>query len=279
MSKKLIVNWSVGTDPELFLRSKETGDMVPSFYYIEGDKWNPQAIGEKDGFNIQCDNVMVEFGVPPSKTAEEFVSNNKFVLDYLEEKICKPNNLELVIFPTANFKPNELVSERAVAFGCSPDYNVYKNNEENTVGRPEDRTLRCAGMHLHIGYDNFTTEVSNLIIRAMDLFLSVPLILFEPDHLRKSMYGKAGAFRPQAWGVEYRVTSNYILSTPELQAWAFNQTIRAIEFINENHENLPRILKGNSLETIINNKNITACKRLVKKFDLVVVENKELVEI
>lgn len=112
----------------------------------------------------------------------------------------------------------------------------------------------------------------------MDLFLSVPLMIFEPEHRRKEMYGKAGAFRPQPWGVEYRVTSNYIYSSPELMTWAFNQTVRAIEFVNEHNTSLPEIMTGNRLEMIINNKDIKACEELVKEFNLCVF-NKEMVAI
>jgi hypothetical protein len=107
---------TIGADPELFLRSKDTGEYVPSFFIIQGDKHNPTMISE-EGHNIQCDNVMVEYGIPPSKTADEFVKNNLFVQDYLEEKVCKPNGLRLEIFPAVNFDPNNLMDERAKQFG------------------------------------------------------------------------------------------------------------------------------------------------------------------
>ena len=46
---------------------------------------------------------MVEYGIPPSKTVEEFVEHNILVQNYLKDKIAEPNNLELVIFPSAKF--------------------------------------------------------------------------------------------------------------------------------------------------------------------------------
>jgi hypothetical protein len=111
-----VKNVTIGADPELFLRSNDTGEYVPSFFIIQGDKINPTVISE-EGHNIQCDNVMVEYGIPPSTTADEFVKNNMFVQNYLEEKVCKPNNLRLEIFPAVNFDPNNLLDERAKHFG------------------------------------------------------------------------------------------------------------------------------------------------------------------
>ncbi len=273
---KLINNWSLGSDPEFFLRSKKTKEFVPSYHYIGGDKWNPIPISE-EGHNIQCDNVMVEVGIPPSKTVEEWIKHHTFVQDYIKRTIAEPNDLELVVFPFADFPADAVKSRKAKAFGCDPDFCVYKDNKPNEIDHSKITTGRCAGGHIHIGYDNHTEEVSNLIIRAMDLFLSVPLMLFEPANRRKEMYGLSGAFRPQPWGVEYRVTSNYIMSSVELLSWSFKETVRALEFINEYHTSLPEILTGNRLETIINSKDVEACKKLVAEFNLTVVETKRQV--
>ncbi len=87
------------------------------------------------------------------------------------------------------------------------------------------------------------------------------------------MYGSAGSFRHQPHGCEYRSTSNYIFSSPELMTWAYNQTIRALKFINLFHTQLPEIMQGNALETIINTKHIKACEALCKEWNLKVIKN------
>lgn len=145
-SKEAIVeikNPTIGCDPELFLRDVETQEYVPSYQYVKGDKQNPEFITD-DGHNIQCDNVMVEYGVPPSTTADEFIKNNMIVQDYLREKIAEPNGLELVIFPYAKFTENNLKDDRAQLFGCDPDYNAWMGGRPNIVGRP-DELGRSAG--------------------------------------------------------------------------------------------------------------------------------------
>lgn len=54
-----IKNVTIGADPELFMRSKDDGEFVPSFNIIKGDKYNPTPISD-EGHNISCDNVMFE---------------------------------------------------------------------------------------------------------------------------------------------------------------------------------------------------------------------------
>jgi hypothetical protein len=271
-----IENITVGTDPELFLRSKDTKSYVPSFFVIKGDKNNPTPISEH-GHNIQCDNVMVEYGVPPSRTAEEYVKNNEFVLQYLKDKVCSQNNLELVIEPYVNFDENDLISDDATKFGCDPDFNVWLGGKPNTVGRPE-KTGRCAGGHIHVGYDNHNYVTSNYIIKALDLFISVPLVLMEPNNKRKEMYGKAGSFRPQPWGVEYRSPSNFIISSPELMEWAFNQVLKAIDFVNDDNTRSMLDRHSYEIQTAINNKSLEHTKKLIKMFSISTLLEKKLVE-
>lgn len=262
-----IKNLTIGCDPELFLKSKETGKFVPSYNYIKGDKKAPTVITDQ-GHNIQCDNVMVEYGVPPSRTSEEFVKNNLIVQRYLKDKIAEPNNMDLVIFPYAEFTEENLKDEKANVFGCDPDFNVWKGGRPNIVGRPNPLG-RSAGGHLHVGYDNHNQVTNDLIIKALDVFISIPLMFMEPENRRKEMYGKAGAYRPQPWGCEYRVTSNYIFSSPKLMEWAFNQITEAVNFINSN-KGVLNFNVGNwgSIENIINQKNETQAKAIIDHFKI-----------
>lgn len=134
---------TIGCDPELFLKSNETGEYVPSFFVMEGDKNKPTDI-TKEGHNIQCDNVMVEYGIPPCKTEDEFVKHNLFVQKYIKENVAEPNNLKMVIFPSARFEEQNLLDERAKRFGCDPDYNAHTGGVPNTVGNT-NTPWRCSG--------------------------------------------------------------------------------------------------------------------------------------
>lgn len=258
-----IKNLTIGCDPELFLRDIETQEYVPSYTVITGDKKKPLFISD-DGHNIQCDNVMVEYGVPPSRTSEEFVKNNMIVQSYLRDKVAAPAGLELVIFPYVEFSPEKLTDERASVFGCDPDFDVWRGGRPNIVGRPNVRG-RSAGGHIHIGYDNHNQITNDAIVKALDAFLSIPLILMEPENKRKEMYGKAGAYRNQPWGVEYRVTSNYIFSSPELMKWAFNQVTEAINYINSTNG---VVSVYPDLSGAINTKNAINAKKIMNSLNI-----------
>lgn len=50
---------------------------------------------------------------------------------------------------------------------------------------------------------------------------------------RRELYGKAGAFRPTSYGVEYRTLSNFWLRRKEYMQWVYAQTHRAFEFASD----------------------------------------------
>lgn len=66
----------------------------------------------------------------------------------------------------------------------------------------------------------------------MDLFLGVGSVLLDKDTKRRALYGKAGAMRMKKFGCEYRVLSNFWIFDDELIRWVFNNTIKALEFVN-----------------------------------------------
>lgn len=90
--------------------------------------------------------------------------------------------------------------------------------------------------HISVGYDKPDERTSLELVKAMDLFLGVPSVILDKDTLRRELYGKAGAMRFKEWGVEYRTLSNFWLFNKELTEWAFNNTIKAIEYVNSGGE-------------------------------------------
>lgn len=90
--------------------------------------------------------------------------------------------------------------------------------------------------HIHVGYPKQNYETSVNIVKWMDVFLGVPSILLDEDTERRKLYGRAGAFRLQPWGVEYRVLSSYMMSTEHLIRYVYKQTMAAVsqaDIINE----------------------------------------------
>lgn len=226
-----ITNVSLGADPEMFLFSVEKNKFVPVCGLVGGTKEEPLKITSQ-GHALQEDNVMIEYCIPPCKTSDKFVDEITFVKNYINDTVLKPLGLVSKCVASARFAAEDLLSEQAQLFGCSESFNAY-TNQVNEVGK-SDYTLRTAGGHIHIGYDKPTAKISTELIKAMDLFLGVPSILLDTDKERRKMYGNAGEFRHKSYGVEYRVLSTFWTENENLMKWAFNATLKAIEFVNNN---------------------------------------------
>ena len=221
-------NVTFGCDPELFLKDKITRQWVPVCGLLGGTKEKPKKVGRK-GHAIQEDNVMVEFNIPPARSAGEVVTSVNYVMEHLRHRLPQ---FDLIIEASADFPPKALEGHpQAFRFGCDPDYNAW-DRTINDAPNP-NTTIRTCGGHIHIGYDNSSMEDQIALIKAMDLFVGVPLVVLDPDKVRKTRYGKAGAFRPKPYGVEWRVASNYWIKTPALIQWAYNNTMKAVDYLNQ----------------------------------------------
>jgi hypothetical protein len=223
-------NITVGADPELFLKNNN-GHFVSSVGKIGGSKEEPRKIYE-DGSSVQEDNVAVEYNIAPAKTKEEFINNNIKVLEYLEGYVGNLG-LKFSFDAAALFPPEELKSMAAMVFGCEPDFNVWTRSENPRPLLPDDMyNLRSAGGHVHVGWDDPNLNDQEQLVKAMDVFLGCPSILYDKDMLRRKLYGTPGAFRFKPYGIEYRTLSNFWIQNKEHMGWVYDQTQKAIEFLN-----------------------------------------------
>lgn len=227
-----IQNFSLGTDPELFLYSEEQQKFIPVCGLVGGTKTEPLPISDIKGFSLQEDNVALEFTIPPVKTIDDWVANINFVKNYISETILSPKGLIPKYVASARFATEDLQSEQAQVMGCDTSFNAW-TFMPHEVDR-SDFNLRTTGMHVHVGYDNHNPEISLDLIRAMDIFLGVPSVILDPDMERRKMYGKAGDYRiKHEYGVEYRCLSSHFLSNDDLLRWVYQNTLAAINFVNE----------------------------------------------
>lgn len=249
----------IGADPELFL--ERGGQIVSAEGMIGGTKEAPFPISTL-GHAIQEDNVMVEFNIPASEAREEFVDNINFVKEYLTT-LASTRRCTLNTLASAELDPRYLNTLQAMEFGCQPDFNVYTRR---TNPRPSPSgNLRTCGGHIHVGYFNPEDEISALIIKAMDITLGLPSLELDKDDRRREMYGKAGAFRFKPYGVEYRTLSNFWIFSDELTAWAFEQTQKAIEMVNNGTiQNIDKKYFAN-VRLAINENNKNLAKELISE--------------
>lgn len=265
-SKTLIKNYTIGSDFEMFVQNTKTGDIVSAEPYIKGTKHVPFNFNpEHKYFATSLDNVLAEACIPPTNDRECFVKNINISMEYIRSIL--PEGYSIASLPAAILKDEYLQSEAAKLFGCESDYNVWLKNV-NQKPLAENQNLRSAGTHIHVGYDNPNQEVTEQAVKTMDLFLSVPGLLIEPDNDRRKLYGKAGAFRfKPEYGFEHRVLSGYFTKTDELKAWIFDNTVKAIEFVNDGRiEELEAV--SDQVQTAINSNDKVLASNLIKQFEI-----------
>lgn len=252
-----MIKYTVGADPELFL--KDSSDkLISAIGRIGGTKDDPSPIG--NGCFLQEDNVSVEFNIPPCQSLEEFKKHIQYNLDTIVEKV-KAEGLFLNIVASGSFSPDQLADERALVFGCDPDFNAW-TKKMNRPPRSKDASLRSAGGHIHVGYrdaDPFH------IARCMDLYLGVPSVLKDEDTRRRELYGSAGACRRKPYGVEYRTLSNFWIRDEAGIAWAWDQTAKAMEAVEREFDPANDEEIADMIQTCINTSDKALAEVLIRE--------------
>lgn len=263
-----IKNITIGADPECFVFNTEENEFASAIGYIPGTKEIPYQVDELgEGFAMQTDNILAEFNIPASKLFE----NDDFIVDILSMKNYINEYLEkeqshLVLKPSASqFIPEKyLNNEQACLFGCDPDYNAY-NQKQNKKPELIAPNFRSSGFHIHIGYDNPMIETSLEIIKYLDAYVGIPSIILDKDKNRRTLYGKAGCFRFQRWGVEWRVLSGAFLQDEKTVRWVQERVRLAIEAFLKGKQ-LPPYQK---VVSIINKSNAKQAIELINEFNLI----------
>lgn len=262
-------NLTIGADPEMFLYNTETEQFISAIGLIPGTKEKPFKPSKlKKGFALQTDNVLVEFNIPASKLnwestkfIDDILSMKKFISEYV--KVINPNFITKCQ-ASAHFSMDELKNPQAMIFGCSPDLNVYTNSE-NPTPFCEDKTMRSAGFHIHIGYSHPILFHSVELVKYLDVFLGLPSVLMDSDTDRRKLYGKAGSFRIQPWGVEYRTLSSAMLQDEDTLSFVYMQVLKAIDA----YENDFRLPEPQFVRHTIDQGNVESANLLIQKYNII----------
>lgn len=256
-----MTKFSIGADPELFL-TDAAGALISAIDRIGGSKEFPRHLPELGrGFAVQEDNVALEYNIPASNSPEELAENINKIMKYLREQVAGMG-LQFSQASAAVFPEQQLMHPMALEFGCDPDFNAW-TGDVNPKPKADDHRLRSCGGHVHIG-----TKLSDVAatIRRCDLMLGVPSTLQDNGFLRKSLYGKRGAFRPKPYGAEYRTLSNYWIFDNKTIEWVFKNTRLAVE-----SQHLKVEEDDNAIFDAIDNNNLDAAKWLVAKYNIPMV--------
>ena len=272
--EKFIKVQMLGSDPEFLIKNQKSNKYISSIGIIPGTKEEPHKIKELGkGYAIEIDNVLGEFNIPPASTKEEFVANmNKMKLFIDKWLKSKDENLVAVHLASARYDEDQLQSEEAKLFGCDPDFCAWTRSQ-NEKPKAKDTRLRSTGCHIHVSFEDKDIDKCEVLVKAMDMFLGVPSILMDKDKDRRQLYGKAGCFRVQQYGVEYRTLSGFFLGSDELIGWMFDNTMAAIDWINSDLSAARIALEENRDEIIsaINNGDEEKASSLVQKFGIKLV--------
>jgi hypothetical protein len=213
---------TLGADPELLFAYRETGTLASVQDRMPGTKEAPYLV---EHGAIQADNVSGEFNIEPCTTHSEFSGKIKSVRSILID-ILEAQGLAETRHSVGEYEETELTHPNACTSGCDPDWNAYTLQ----INDPPDYTttrLRAAGGHIHIGYSFERQEIPEFV-KVLDLLITVPMMVYD-DPRRRTMYGKAGAFRLKPYGLEYRTPSNAWVFSDERCRWVCEQVDRALK--------------------------------------------------
>lgn len=245
-------DFTIGADPEFFVA--KGGKPISAHGLIPGNKKVPHKVG--DGA-VQVDGMALEFNINPSYNEEEFIKNLDSVMATIMSMVP---GYDFYSHPVADFGLEYIQAqpEEAKILGCEPDYNAYTMQANPTPDG--EKPFRTASGHIHIGWTNgvdpFDADHFNAcarLARTLDYTLGVPSLLWDKDDRRRELYGKAGAFRPKPYGMEYRTLSCAWLN-PDFKHWrkyVYHQSIQAIKDLLADPEADERKISGKTAREII----------------------------
>lgn len=258
-----INNVLVGADIEVFVKNTIENRIISAEGLIGGTKKAPLPL-ERKGCFLQEDNVMAEFNVNPTNNASDMYEDIVYTLNTITSRL--PEGFDIAIEASAVIPEEFLQTEQAQEIGCDPDFNAWLGNRNTPPDIDSLEGLRSCGGHIHIGYDNPNKTTSVQIIKMLDLFLTVPSILLDPDTKRRKIYGKAGAYRIKSYGVELRTLSNFWIKDLKSVEFIFNGVAKAINIINENKR--LSITDNQNIMSCINNQDVELANSLIEKFNV-----------
>jgi len=228
----------VGFDPEGFIfDTKEERILAPSYMWPLGTKKNPYSI--TSGVRVQRDGVALEFNTSPAPVKSSLTGSNdlhstiRCVQEFIDSHTKKQGGIgryKLTFRPVVEFDKDywSKIPEKDKVLGCDPDFNAWTESQ-NDVPKPPKETMRTGAGHIHIGWGKNLAvgslrhmRLCSLVARELDATVGIVSVIVDPNEERRQMYGKAGAFRPKPYGLEYRVPSNVWVGNPEARVKVFD---------------------------------------------------------
>ena len=202
------MNAKIGADPEMFMVN-EQGLVRSAHGVIPGTKANPHPLPMGA---MQVDGMALEVNIDPCVERHDFSRAVTTVLEGLVKNLPEGYGISP---KSHHFFPPEYMAEQpavALELGCDPDFNAYTGMPN--VAPNAATNLRTAAGHIHFGWtedevvDEWYMKLCCSFVRHLDFSLGLYSYLLDEDKERKALYGRAGAFRPKPYGLEYRTPNN-----------------------------------------------------------------------
>lgn len=264
MGKTLDYEWGIymGADPEFFFRPTKKRNIIGSEKVIDKDK----GVDVKSLHNtmvrsaIICDGVQGELNIAPS-SCRAYVGNQIRECFVVLDRHLKKTDVVADFRPLAKITKKEMqsLSPQSKIFGCSPSYNAWEMPPEVPIEdiNPAEYRIRTAGGHLHLGSNdrNLTKWMKDNIVRTIkmcDYIVGNTCVLLDRDEgqtERRKTYGRAGEYRIQDWGLEYRTLSNFWLRSYQLMSFVMGLARETLCLTKQGHDE--RFFKAVDMNDIV----------------------------
>ena len=269
--------FKLGADPELFLKTVD-GKFISAHDLVPGNKRDPHKV--KDGA-IQPDGLAAEFNIDAVDYNDFSAFDSKLTSVIKQLKDVVGPDVNFALAPSAQFDAEYYNSlpDAAKELGCDPDFCAYSEDPFAANPRPDGASgLRSAAGHLHIGWGaDIPTDHPDHIaicrdfIKQLDCYVGLAMTTFDTDTERRKLYGKAGAYRPKSYGVEYRTPSNAWIASRARRQFIHSMVSSAITNMQTSNPIFKQLAskdyqrKYGNVAEIINAGDATSALRILKE--------------
>jgi hypothetical protein len=234
---------SFGSDPELFLA--RNGHIVPSSELIPEAGMKLKGLGK-----IVRDGIQLEINPQAAFCRAEIGNMMADIMRRLQHKL-EDTDLTVCWTPVIRIPKRDMdaMPDRVKMLGCNPSKSIYKRQVGVRVNPFTYRT-RSAGGHLHFGNINELLHEEDgyeRFVALCDIVIGNTAVLFDRHPLmrtRRRVYGRAGEFREQPFGVEYRTLSNTWLRAYPLMSFVMGLGRLVSDIMGEKRWEAEKTLRG-----------------------------------
>ncbi|PNX46006.1 MAG: hypothetical protein BV457_08455 [Thermoplasmata archaeon M9B1D] len=268
---------TIGADPEYFASYKYNDKYFVEPPVIFRKEFNADSfIAEndfearhpifikKDDILIMEDGAAFEYTLPPVKTPKQMYEildkADGLLSNFLKRYGYEFYNKPVINFDLERFNPEKIDDDlwMCMIFGCDEDYDALDDNYKCEIAEVTSHPFRYGGGHIH--YGSKEEDISKTISEYFKPLVQISAICVgntaiknsknpELEIQRGNYYGKAGRYRIQPHGLEYRSPSNSWTSDKDSIEKIFNAIEKTFEIFN--NPKLGKEIINNYLESTV----------------------------